>query len=79
MPSVGLVMAAVAAAAAHGARGADALRRNLDWRTNLALLESGVAHQPTNAKLRYNLGMVYHREAPTGERTPQGGEAPKTH
>ena len=39
-----------------------ALRRNNDWRTNLALLTSGVAHQPTNSKLRYNLGLTLYRE-----------------
>ena len=27
------------------------MRRNLDWRTNLTLLQSGVDHQPTNSKL----------------------------
>ena len=39
------------------------LRRNVDWRSNLLLLESGVRHQPTNAKLRYNLGLTYHKHA----------------
>ena len=38
------------------------LRRNNDWRTNLSLLVSGVAHQPTNSKLRYNLGLTLFRE-----------------
>ena len=37
------------------------LRRNVDWRSNLLLLESGVRHQPSNSKLRYNLGLVYHK------------------
>ena len=34
------------------------LRRNVDWRENEGLLRSGVAHQPTNSKLHYNLGFV---------------------
>ena len=38
------------------------LRRNVDWRTNLSLLTSGVAHQPTNSKLQYNLGYVLLNE-----------------
>ena len=37
------------------------LRRNVDWRTNLSLLESGAAHQPTNSKLAYNLGIALYR------------------
>lgn len=36
------------------------LRRNVDWRTNEALLLSGASNQPRNAKLRYNLGVVLH-------------------
>ena len=40
------------------------LRRNNDWRTNLSLLTSGVAHQPTNGKLLYNLGYVLHKAEP---------------
>ena len=35
-------------------------RRNVDWRTNISLLEAGVRHQPTNCKLRYNLGYTLH-------------------
>ena len=45
------------------------LRRNIDWRTNLSLLESGVRHQPTNSKLRYNLGYVYHASPQAQTRT----------
>ena len=39
------------------------MRRNVDWRSNLALLDSDVRHQPTNIKLRYNLGVVLTRDA----------------
>ena len=38
------------------------LRRNNDWRTNLSLLRSGVQHQPTNCKLRYNLAHALSRD-----------------
>jgi tetratricopeptide (TPR) repeat protein len=43
----------------HGAR---TLRRNLDWHDQLSLLEADVRHQPSNCKLRYNLGLVLSRE-----------------
>lgn len=39
------------------------MRRNVDWRSSLALLDSDVRHQPTNSKLRYNLGVVLTRDA----------------
>ena len=48
------------------------MRRNLDWRTNLTLLQSGVDHQPTNSKLLYNIGLVYHQG---GEGVLEGMEA----
>ena len=56
------VAAACALCGALGMHGALTLRRNIDWRTNLQLLQAGVAHQPTNSKLQYNLGYAYHRE-----------------
>mmetsp|Transcript_49041 Transcript_49041/g.158906 ORF Transcript_49041/g.158906 Transcript_49041/m.158906 type:complete len:287 (-) Transcript_49041:312-1172(-) len=51
------------AAAALGGHAVLAVRRNNDWRTNLSLLTSGVAHQPTNAKLQYNLGRALYQLA----------------
>ena len=56
------LLAACALCASLCMHGAFTLRRNVDWRTNLALLQAGVAHQPTNSKLQYNLGYAYHRE-----------------
>ena len=57
-------MRALAFAAYLCGHAAGLLRRNNDWRTNLSLLTSGVAHQPTNGKLLYNLGYVLHKAEP---------------
>lgn len=56
-----------------------ATRRNVDWRTHLGLLESGVEHQPTNAKLRYNLATLYHRYGGEGGAGGEGRQADAVH
>jgi hypothetical protein len=55
------------------------LRRNNDWRTNLSLLRSGVQHQPTNCKLRYNLAHVLSRDGGAAAEAAEAAAAARPH